>query len=231
MKRIRQLSALVMTGVVAASLLVTAGTASAAPGDATVWVVQGVPGATVEVCVNGVPAKEDFAFRQKYSSLMPAGDYTFSLYATGADCTGTPLGVATITRTLMLDGNYTIVACVDDQTGKVRFYWYSNDVANTHRGMFRLSIRPVAVAPAVNVFMNKARMTVPALKQGISKTVQQSWGNYATRVKVAGSGTTLLGPVTLGYTSKTAVQLYLVGNSTVGYKFLRIDQDVVKTTV
>jgi hypothetical protein len=226
MKHIRQLSALVMTGVVAASLLVTAGPASAALGDPTVWFVHGVPGATVEVCVNGMPAKDGFSYRQKFSSVMPAGDYTFALYADGANCIGTPIDVANITRTLETFGNYTIVAGVDDQTGNVRFFWFTNNVANVRRGMSRVSIRPVAVAPAVNVFMNKVKVTDPALAQGDSKTVQQPWGDYATRVKVAGVGTTLLGPVTLSFANKTAVQLFVVGNSTTGFRFLRITQGV-----
>lgn len=228
MRRMRRLSALATAGMVMASLFATAGTASAAAGDATLWVVHGVPGATVEVCVNGAPAKEDFAYRQKFSAALPAGDYTFALYANGANCIGTPIDTASITRTLLMDGNYTIVAGVSAQTGKVRFFWFSNNVANTQRGKFRLSIRHVAVAPAVNVFMNKARITDPALMQGASKTVQLPWGDYVTRVKKAGSSTTVLGPVTRSYESRTAVQLYIVGNSTEGYKFLRINQDVVK---
>ena len=228
MRRMRRLSALVATGVVVASLFATAGTASAAPGDATLWVVHGVPGATVEVCVNGAPAKEDFAYRQKFSTLVPAGDYTFALYANGANCTGTPIDEANITRTLAMDGNYTIVAGVSNATSKVRFFWFTNDVANTMRGMFRLSIRHVAVAPALNVFMNKTRMTVPSLTQNGSKTLQLTPGDYVTRVKVAGSSDTIIGPLTRSYERKTAVQLYIVGNSTVGYRFLRIDQDVVK---
>ncbi len=227
MRRMRRLSALVAAGVVVASLFATAGTASAAPGDATLWVVHGVPGATVEVCVNGASAKEDFAYRQKFSTLMPPGDYTFALYANGANCTGTPI-TADFTRTVAMNGNYTIVAAVSAQTGKVRFHWFSNDLANTQRGKFRLSIRHVAVAPAVNVFMNKTRMTVPALAQGASKTVQLPWGDYVTRVKVAGTSNTILGPGTRSFESRTAVQLYIIGNATVGYKFLRIDQDVVK---
>ena len=76
--------------------------------------------------------------------------------------------------------------------------------------------------------MNKTRMTVPSLTQGASKTVQLPWGDYVTRVKVAGSSDTIIGPLTRSYERKTAVQLYIVGNSTVGYRFLRIDQDVVK---
>jgi Domain of unknown function (DUF4397) len=229
MNRMRRLSALVAAGVVAASLLATVGTASAAPGDATLWVVHGVPGATVEVCVNGAPAKEDFAYRQKFSTQVPAGDYTFALYANGANCTGTPIDEASFVRTLAMDGNYTLVAGVHAKTGKVRFFWFSNDVANTQRGMFRLSVRHVAVAPAVNVFMNKVRITNPALTQGDSKTIQLPWGDYVTRVKKAGTATTILGPVTRSFERKTAVQLYIIGNATVGYRLLRIDQDVVKT--
>ena len=118
MRRMRRLSALVATGVVVASLFATAGTASAAPGDATLWVVHGVPGATVEVCVNGAPAKEDFAYRQKFSTLVPAGDYTFALYANGANCTGTPIDQADITRTVAMDGNYTIVAGVSNRPAR-----------------------------------------------------------------------------------------------------------------
>jgi hypothetical protein len=227
-KNMRRLSALVTAGVVVASLFATVGTASAAPGDATLWVVHGVPGATVEVCVNGAPVQEDFAYRKKFSAALPAGDYTFALYANGANCTGTPIDKANITRSLVSDGNYTIVAGVSAQTGKVRFFWFSNNVVNTKRGMFRLSIRHVAVAPAVNVFMNKTRMTVPALTQGVSKTTQLPWGDYITRVKVAGKSTTVLGPVTQSYEARTAVQLYIVGNATVGYRFVRINQDVVK---
>ena len=228
MKRMRRLSAFVTAGVVMASLFATAGTASAAPGDPTLWVVHGVPGSTVEVCVNGAPAKEDFAYRQKFSTALPAGDYTFTLFANGANCTGTPIDTADITRTLAMEGNYTLVAGVSAQTGKVRFFWFSNDLANTQRGMFRLSIRHVAVAPAVNVFMNRTRMTVPALTQGASKTLQLPWGDYVTRVKVAGTSKTILGPGTKSFQSRTAVQFYLVGNPSVGYRFIRIDQDVVK---
>jgi len=223
----RRLSAFVTAGLVMASLLATSGTASAAPGDATLWVVHGVPGATVEVCVDGIP-QDDFAYRQKFSTALTPGDHTFTLYANGSNCAGTPIDKADITRTVAMDGNYTIVAGASAQTGKVRFFWFSNNVANTKRGMFRLSIRHVAVAPAVNVFMNKTRMTVPALTQGASKTLQLAWGDYVTRVKVAGTSKTILGPVTRSFERKTAVQLYIVGNPTVGYKFLRINQDVVK---
>lgn len=228
MSHMRRLSALATAGVLMASLFATVGAASAAPGDATLWVVHGVPGATVEVCVNGAAVKEDFMYRQKFSATLPAGDYSFALYANGANCTGTPIDNAAISRTLLMDGNNTIVAAPAAKSGKVRFFWFSNDVGNTPRDNFRLSIRHVAVAPAVNVFMNKQRMTNPELTQGSSKTVQLTVGDYITRVKPAGSLTTVLGPTTLSYASRTAVQLYIVGNSTVGYKFLRINQDVVR---
>jgi hypothetical protein len=45
---------------------------------------------------------------------------------------------------------------------------------------------------------------------------------------VARKSTTVLGPVTRSYEARTAVQLYIVGNATVGYRFVRINQDVVK---
>jgi hypothetical protein len=228
---VKRLSAILAAGAVAASLFATAAPAAAAAGDATVWVVHGVPGATVEVCVNGSPVKDGFTYRQKFSATLIPGDYTFALYADGSNCTGTPLGAANITKTLAMDGNYTIVAAQSVQTGKVRFFWFSNDLSNTQRGKFRLSLRHVAVAPAVNVYMDKVKQTPDGLKQGDSRTVQLPWGDYVTRVKPVGSKATVLGPVTLSFSARTAVQLYIVGNSTVGYKFLRITQDVVKVMV
>ena len=165
MKRIRLLSALVMTGIVAASVVVTAVPSSAQVGDPTVWFVQGVPGATVEVCVNGVPTKDGFGYRQTFSmSQMPIGDYTFALYADGANCTGTPLDDASLTHTVGT-GNYTIVAGVDAQTGRVRFFWFRNYMAQLRTELTRVVIRPIGVAPAVNVFIDKVRVTNPALAQ------------------------------------------------------------------
>ena len=75
---------LLVSGLVALSIVSTAGLASAQGANATLHVLHAVPGATVDVCVDGAGVKSNFEYKRRFTAELPAGEYRVVVRAAAA---------------------------------------------------------------------------------------------------------------------------------------------------
>ena len=203
--------------MVMAGLMAAGGVASAA-GKATLNVVHGIPGVTVDVCVNGSKAITNFAPGDVVKNIeLPAGSYTFKVVAKGDPCSGT--GIIVVTTPLMAGTNYTAVANLN-ASGDPNLKLFTNNVNPTKRGKARLSVRHTADAPAVNVWVNGMKLIRGTdFTWGKSATLQTPKGVYAAWVSLPGDYTPVIGPAVLELKAGHAYQVYAWGDGTSGYSF------------
>jgi Domain of unknown function (DUF4397) len=217
----RRVASLVMSGVIAGSLLIAgAGSASAAP-KATLNVLHGIPGAKVDVCVNGAEAKSNFVYKQRFSAKLAAGTYKIKVRAATA---GTCKGAVILKANPTLKGgkNYTVVAGLTAKASP-KLFLFRNDLRNTMTGNARLTVRHVAAAPAVDVWVNGSPF-LHGVRNGASWTGQVPKADYTVRVAPTGTATTVIGPRTFGLGAGTAYQVFATGNAKAGYIFQVIAQ-------
>jgi hypothetical protein len=214
---------LLVSGLVALSLVSTAGIASAQGANATLHVLHAVPGATVDVCVDGAEVKSNFEYKQRFTAELPGGEYRVVVRAAGAgECTGDRIKGANVT----LDGgtNSTAVAGLSKR-GSVKLFAFANDVRDLRNGVARVEVRHVAAAPRVDVWVNGA----PAIRKipnGAEAKVKLPAGDYTVRVAPAGTRTTVIGPRTFDLSGGTAYQVFATGNADAGFNFLVLAQKV-----
>jgi hypothetical protein len=210
------------TVVVALSLVAGgAGSATAAAGKATLWVLHGVPGAKVDVCVNRAEVKSNFTYGQQFSASLPAGSYRVSVRAAASGtCTGAIILYAH--PTLKAGGNYTAVAGLG-VLGKPSLFLFKNDVRKTAAGAARLSIRHTAAAPRVDVWADGSKL-ISGLRWGASSTMTVPRGSYRVAVAPAGTTTIVIGPQTFKLAAGQAYQVYATGSAKAGYRFQVIAQ-------
>lgn len=214
---------LLVSGLVALSLVPTAGIASAQGANATLHVLHAVPGATVDVCVDGAEVRSNFRYKQRFTAELPGGEYRVTIRAAEAgECTGARIKGANVA----LDGgtNATAVAGLSKR-GSVKLFAFANDVRDLRNGVARVEVRHVAAAPRVDVWVNGT----PAIRKfpnGGEAKVKLPAGDYTVRVAPAGTTTTVIGPRTFDLSGGTAYQVYATGNADAGYDFLVLAQKV-----
>src|SRR5689334_22181143 len=120
--------------------VVLASPASAAPGDATVSVVHGIPNTPVNVFVDGKSALQDFKPGTVAGPLpVPAGSHTLTVFKAGdTKGTGTPLLKAT--ADVQAGVSYTVVAHLT-AVGTPTLTPYVNDTSPVAAGKARLIVR------------------------------------------------------------------------------------------
>jgi len=219
----KRLIGLAVTGMVAMSLIATAGTATAQARPATVHVLHAVPGATVDVCVNGAEVKSNFNYKNRFTAELPAGSYRVVIRAADAgECTGARVRGASVD--LESGRNYTLAAGLG-KGGGVKVFAFRNSVGDIREGNARLQVRHIVAAPRVDVWVNGA----PAIRRfapGAQATVSLPKGDYTVRVAPAGTRTTVIGPRTFSLSSGVAYQVFATGNRDAGYSFLVLAQQV-----
>ena len=142
-----------IVGLAAAALAVIP--ASAALGDAhdtaDVYVVHAVPGADVDVYVNGDLAIEGFAPTTVTDAIsLPEGDYDIEVYAAGAD-TDADDPLITLSPSLSAGQSVTLVAhLLADGSLSDTLAVFPNDVSGAD-GQARVEVRHTAAAPEVEV--------------------------------------------------------------------------------
>jgi hypothetical protein len=206
----RILGAVAATAVIAFPLGVAVATpAAAADKPAQVSVLHGIPGLTVDVCVGGKVLLPAFAPGTLAGPLaLPAGSYDLGLQAAvpgiaaGAACAG-PFALSG-TAAVMAGKDYTVTANLSS-TGKPALNIFVNNKAPITKNVTkatlntgRVTVRHIAAAPAVDVFLNGAvvnsGLTNPNQFQATLKR-----GVYQAAAGLAGAGTAgiALGPVPL----------------------------------
>ena len=210
----RKLIGVAVAGAFAMTMIGT-GAASARAADATLNVVHGIPGLTVDVCVNGDTAISDFMPGDVVAGVkLPAGTYHLGVVAAGAKCSAEILAA---NATVAGGRNYTVVANLN-ASGTPNLKIFTNNVTKVDHGDVRLQVRHTAEAPAVNVWANGS-----PLSRGNKFTWGQKrvWtvpeGNYRVKVTLPGSSKAVIGPATLKTEAGYAYQVYAWGNASAGF--------------
>lgn len=180
--------------------------------EATVSVLHGVPGLTVDVYVNGAETIPDFAPGTLTDPMMLAeGTYDIDVYADGdTPETGDPAisaeglevpGGANITLAahLMEDGTPTLAAFV-------------NDVSQLDAGMTRLTVRHAAAAPAVDVRAG-GDPVIEGLTNPDEQVLELDAGTVSADVVLAGTDDVVLGPADLTLDEGTNTIVYAWGSA------------------
>jgi hypothetical protein len=207
MKTIRALASLALIG----AIFGFAAPANAAGNDATVSVLHGVPGATVDVYANGKPLLTDFKPGTLTDpQMLPAGSYDLKVTAAGAGAGGTAIieakGVA-----VPAGANITVVAHLSAD-GKPVLTPYVNDTSKVPAGKARITVRHDAAAPAVDVRANGAAALKDLTNPNEAKAVVAA-GTISADVVLAGTSTVVIGPADLTLKEGTNTIVYAWGSA------------------
>jgi hypothetical protein len=206
----RSSAALGLTGV-AALLLAPAAPASAAE-DATVSVLHGVPGLTVDVYANGEELIPDFAPGTLTDPLrLPAGTYDLQVYADGEGPGNGEPAIEAAGVEVPGGANATVVAHLDAE-GQPTLSLFANDTSATEPGQARLTVRHTAAAPAVDV-----RADGSALVEGLANpdeaVAEVPAGTYSADVVLAGTEDVAIGPADVTLDEGTNTVVYAWGSA------------------
>jgi hypothetical protein len=208
----RTTAALGSAGLLAAMATTALPAHAAGSADATVSVLHGVPGLTVDVYANGDELIPDFEPGTLTDPLtIPAGTYDLQVFADGdTPDNGEPAIEATGVE-VPAGANATVVAHLDAD-GNPKLSLFANDTAATAAGEARLTVRHTAAAPAVDV-----RADGSAIFSGLSNPDEQSVdvpaGTYSADVVLAGTEDVAIGPADLELAEGTSTIVYAWGSA------------------
>jgi uncharacterized protein DUF4397 len=227
----KRLMSLVVAGGIAASLVMSAGPASAA-GTAKVYFAQGWVAKTVDVCIDGVEVHSDLGYRKKslteLNVALDTQDFAFAVYTANDATTCGAAPLASHTYTLAGDKNYTVISGIGS-SHMPRLFLFSNPVQNTPPHTARFSYRHAADVGAVNAALIGEQIwrNIP---NGGSVTGIFDEGTYRLRSRRSGNPADLHAIRNLTLASRVAYQVYLVGDQANGYGTITIQQPVVQPT-
>ncbi len=217
---------LITTVALAVALVaLTAGAASADAHGAKVTIVHGVPGLTVDICVNGSEAIENFEFKD-IASDVPLAAGSYDLGVTVAD-TGCGAAVLTADDVALTDGlNASVVAHLDG-SGTPTLSIFVNDTSGIDAGKGRATVRHTAQAPTVDVWANGSLALFTDLANGAEKKGDVDAATYSIELKASPStegDAAAVGPVDLPIPEGTNRIVYAVG--VLGDSFDLLIQDI-----
>lgn len=203
-------TALALTGGLSLAL---AAPAMAAEDDSTVSVLHGIPGAVVDVYVNGDLTLDDFAPGTLTDPLtLPAGDYDLKVVASDA-LDGDADAIVEANGVAVPGGaNITVVAHLTAD-GKPSLTPFVNDTSATAAGQGRLTVRHTAAAPAVDVRAN-GDVAFANLTNPNEAKADLAAGTISADVVLAGTDTVALGPADVNVTEGTNTIVYAWGSAT-----------------
>ena len=213
----RRTIATVGTAGLVALIATPMATANAAEdaGDATVSVLHGVPGLTVDVYANGEELIPDFEPGTLTDPLtLPAGTYDLQVFADGDDPETADPAIEASGVEVPAGANATVVAHLDADGNPV-LTPYVNDTSATAAGEARLTVRHTAAAPAVDV-----RADGEVLFAGLTNPNEESGdvpaGTYSADVVLEGTEDVAIGPADLDLVEGTNTIVYAWGSADEG---------------
>lgn len=211
MSRRRNLAAAALAGAVAVLTVGVVSPAQAADGDATVSVLHGVPGATVDVYANGDKLLTDFnPGTLTDPTQLPAGTYDLKVTKAGAAADSKALIEANDVE-VPAGANVTIVAHLDADGSPV-LTPYANDTSKVAPGKARLTVRHDAAAPAVDVRAGGAPVFTN-LSNPDEDMAEVAAGTVSADVVLAGTDTVAIGPADLDLKEGTNTIVYAWGSA------------------
>lgn len=197
--------------LVAAAMSFTAVTPAQAADDATVSVLHGVPGATVDVYANGEALLTDFEPGTLTDpTALPAGTYDLKVTEAGAGADGEAVIEANGVE-VPAGANVTVVAHLDAD-GQPVLTPFANDTSPVDAGKARLTVRHTAAAPAVDVRAGGTPV-FEGLTNPNEETATVDAGTVSADVVLAGTETVAIGPADLNLQEGTHTIVYAWGSA------------------
>ncbi len=207
----RRIAAVATTAGMAALIAAPMAPANAQD-EATVSVLHGVPGLTVDVYANGEELIPDFKPGTLTDPLsLPAGSYDLQVFADGDSPGNGQPAIEANNVEVPAGANATVVAHLDAD-GNPTLTPYVNDTSATAAGEARLTVRHDAAAPAVDV-----RADGDVLFDNLSNPDEASGdvpaGTYSADVVLAGTGDVAIGPADVELAEGTHTFVYAWGSA------------------
>ncbi len=159
---------------------------------ASLSVLHGVPGLTVDVWVNGERTLDDFEPGDLAGPLdLPAGTYTVAITAADAADDSSP-AIGPVDLPLAAGTSYTAVAHLD-AAGAPTATLFTNDTSNTAAGQGRLTVRHTAAAPAVDILAGGTAV-ISDLENADESILNLPAGTVPAAVAAAGTTEPVIGP-------------------------------------
>jgi chitodextrinase len=204
---------LVLVALMIASLLAAA-PAVADGHDADLTVVHGIPGATVDVYVDGAKALPDFAPDTVTDPLpFAAGSYDIDIYAagTGPADGGAAAPILSGTVALAMGDNVSAVAHLD-AAGTPALNVFENDTSSIDKGEARLVVRHTAAAPAVDIVANGSLKLFENVTNPNEGQADVAAGTYGVTINAAGTDTVAFDAGDLALAAGKSTIVYAVGD-------------------
>jgi hypothetical protein len=224
--RLRKLLLAAATAALAASALALPASAGT---PATVFVAHGIPGAVVDVCVNGDEVRSRFKYGRQFKAELPAGDYRVKLYlADPRECRG----IKVVDQQLALTDGLNATAVARIIQGAPGLQVFVNDLDIDGPGA-SLTVRHTAKAPSVDVYLagtvqlavNGLEPTIADFPRGASAgPVTVKPNTYAWWVTLANQSTPVIGPAVAPLEEGVAYQVHAVGTKPANFRFIVIAQ-------
>lgn len=190
--------------------------------NATVSVLHGVPGATVDVYANGEPLLTDFTPGTLTDPVsLPAGDYDLKVTAAGAGADGEAV-IEANDVTVPGGANITVVAHLQEN-GSPTLTPFVNDTSQVAAGQGRLTVRHTAAAPAVDVRAN-GEVAFSNLTNPNEAKADLPAGTISADVVLAGTSTVALGPADVPVKEGANTIVYAWGSAADGNLALAVQE-------
>lgn len=180
--------------------------------DATVSVLHGVPGLTVDVYANGEELIPDFEPGTLTDPLsLPAGSYDLQVFADGETPDSADPAIEANGVEVPAGANATVVAHLDAD-GNPTLSLFANDTSATAPGDARLTVRHTAAAPAVDIRAD-GNVLIDGLTNPDEASADVPAGTYSADVVLAGTQDVALGPADLDLAEGTHTIVYAWGSA------------------
>lgn len=202
-----------LTAALAAILvLALAAPAMADSHESDVTVVHGIPGATVDVWVDGEPFLEGFEPETITDpQALPEGTYAIAVFEAGADPEEDDAVIPEDDYEVPGGANVSLVAHLTED-GTPALSAFANDVSGLGEGDARLTARHAAAAPATDVRAD-GDVIVDGFSNGEEGTVEVPAGTYSAEVTLAGEDDAVIGPADLDLEAGTHYIAYAIGSA------------------
>lgn len=213
--------------VLAGALSLTAGTAASAGGDvrATVFVVHGIPGVNVDVCISGLgEVASRLPYAERFKKRLDAGTYRVKVRTvTRGECKGDVLAKAPLT-VADLDNVTAVVRYIDGNPGITTF---DNDVTPTASGEIRFAAAHMMKGAAVDVWANGS-VEIAALARGATGAITLPADvQYAAWGTKSGETSPIVGPRVIDSTDEgQAFTFVMVGTKVANNRLVIFKQSV-----
>ncbi|OLT39621.1 hypothetical protein BJF86_07125 [Serinicoccus sp. CNJ-927] len=210
MRKITATSAVAL--LAGASTVALAGPAMADNHEATVSVLHGVPGLTVDVYVNGEETVPDFEPGTLTDPMMlPEGSYDIEVYADGDDPESAEPAISAEGVEVPGGANVTLAAHLMED-GTPALSAFANDTSALDAGQARLTVRHAAAAPAVDVRAGGSPV-VEGLTNPNEEILNLEAAMVSADVVLAGTEDVVLGPADLDLAEGTNTIVYAWGSA------------------